>query len=221
MSNTKENYVLTQEIFDKMFFLNESYENVVKVLLATIEALSEKMPIAIYNESRAFTDHLARCYVKNEDKEYICEQLNRAERHLNRMIMDCYKELFLIYYQRIEDFKKFTKRVDLSYVASGEFYVEYKKLLTDAEEKKIEAKKCVSYEEDYIKFEEACIAYYKLDKHIQRYLVEVQTIKLKTNTKKIVAFLVWLATTILSGLLANNNQSIVEFVKNLFGNFIR
>ncbi len=154
--DAKENQVVKNEIFTKMYDLNYSYENVVKVLLATIESLDERMPISIFNESRAFTDHLARCYVNNTDKKYIDEQLDRAERHLNRMIMDCYKELFIIYYRRIEDFKKYIRRIDLSYVSDGKFYVTYKTLLGDAELKKIEAKKCVSYEEDYLKFEEAC-----------------------------------------------------------------
>lgn len=136
---------------------------------------------------------------------------------MNRMIMDCYKELFIIYYLRIEEFKKYSKRVDLSYVASGKFYVEYMRLLSEAEAKKIEAKKCVSYEEDYIKFEEACLAYSELDKHIQKYLFEIQTIKLKANGKKIFAFLAWLLTTILSAVLANNNQTIIDFFKNFIG----
>lgn len=212
----KENQVVKDEIFTKMHDLNYSYENVVKVLLATIESLDEIMPISIFNESRAFTDHLGRCYVNNTDKEFIAEQLDRAERHLNRMIMDCYKELFLIYYQRIEEFKKYIRHVDISYVSDGKFYVKYKMLLGDAEIKKIEAKKCVSYEEDYLKFEEACAAYSKLDGYIQEHLVDIQRIKLKSNGKKVIAFLVWLITTILSAVLANNNQSIVEWIKSMF-----
>lgn len=214
--DAKENQVVKDEVFTKMHDLNYSYENVVKVLLATIESLDERMPISIFNESRAFTDHLARCYVNNTDKEYIHEQLDRAERHLNRMIMDCYKELFIIYYQRIEEFKKYIRRVDISYVSDGKFYVTYKTLLGDAEIKKIEAKKCVSYEEDYLKFEEACAAYSKLDGYIQEHLVDVQRIKLKSNGKKVIAFLAWLVTTILSAVLANNNQSIIEWIKSIF-----
>lgn len=216
MEYTNENHIIEQEYFEKIYDLNDGYENVVKPLLATIESLSEKMPISIYNESRAFTDHLARCYVHFDDKTYIDEQLSRAGRHLNRMIMDCYKELFIIYYQRIEEFKIYTKRVDLSYVASGNFYVTYRQLLDDAEQKKVEAKKCVSYEEDYIKFEQACLAYSELDKHIQKNLVEIQTVKLKSNGKRIIGFLAWLIATVISALLANNNQSIIDFIANIF-----
>lgn len=213
--DAKENQVVKDEIFTKIHDLNYNYENVVKVLLATIESLDETMPISIFNESRAFTDHLARCYINNTDKAYIEEQLDKAGRHLNRMIMDCYKELFIIYYQRIEEFKKYTRHVDLSYVKDGKFYVEYKRLLGEAEVKKVEAKKCVSYEEDYLKFEEACVAYSKLDGYIQEHLVDVQRIKLKSNGKKAIAFLAWLITTVLSAVLANNNQSIVEWLKNI------
>lgn len=210
----KENQIVKDEIFSRMQDLNYSYENVVKVLLATIESLDEKMPISIFNESRAFTDHLARCYVNNTDGDYIKEQLDRAERHLNRMLMDCYKELFIIYYQRIEEFKKYIRRIDISYVNDGRFYVTYKKLLGEAEIKKIEAKKCVSYEEDYLKFEEACAAYSKLDKYIQEHLLDIQRIKVKHDGKKVIAFLAWLLATVLSAVLANNNQSIVEWLRS-------
>ena len=96
------------------------------------------------------------------------------------------------------------------------FIVTYKTLLGDAEIKKIEAKKCVSYEEDYLKFEEACAAYSKLDGYIQEHLVDVQRIKLKSNGKKLIAFLAWLVTTILSAVLANNNQSIIGWIKSMF-----
>ncbi|MGN0140650.1 MAG: hypothetical protein ACI4AD_00365 [Roseburia sp.] len=215
MVGTEENYLITNEVFDRIQDLNYSYENVVKVLLATIESLSESMPISIFNESRAFTDHLARCYVNCTDKSYVDEQLDRAERHLNRMIMDCYKELFIIYSQRIEEFKKYVRRIDVSYVNDGKFYVEYKQLLTDAENKKIEAKKCVSYEEDYLKFEEACVAYSTLDEYIQEHLLDVQKIKVKNDGKKVIAFLAWLVTTVISAVLANNNQSIIQWFSNL------
>lgn len=68
--DAKENQVVKDEIFTKIHDLNYSYENVVKVLLATIESLDERMPISIFNESRAFTDHLARCYVNSTDRVY-------------------------------------------------------------------------------------------------------------------------------------------------------
>lgn len=210
-----DNYMLTPEIYEEVAKLNAEYENMVKPLLANIEALSETMPISIYNESRAFTDHIARCYIHYNDKEYILEQLNRASRHLNRMIMDCYKELYIIYYIRIEEFKKFVKNVDLSYVDGGRFYPKYKELLYVAEEKKIEAKKCVSYEDDYRKFEESVETYTELDDYIREYLTEVQVVKAKRTGKKVLAFLGWLAATVLGAILGNNNQAILTFFGNL------
>ncbi len=50
----------------------------------------------------------------------------------------------------------------------------------------------------------------------QEHLVDVQRIKLKSNGKKVIAFLAWLVTTILSAVLANNNQSIIEWIKSIF-----
>lgn len=215
MSDTNVNYIITPEIFEKIQELNSGYEKVLKPLLSTVEAMSERIPIAIFNESRAFTDHMGRCYLNISDKEYIKGQLEKAERHLNRMIMDCYKELFIIYVGRIEEFKKYSKHVDLSYISDGEFYVKYKKLLSEAEHKKIIAKQCVSYEEDYKKFEEACIAYNKLDEYIQEHLVQIQTIKLKKNGTKLVGFIAWLIATVISAVLSNNNQYVIDLFKKL------
>lgn len=38
------------------------YCEVIKPLIARIEALSEKIPLPLFNEIRAFNDHIARCY---------------------------------------------------------------------------------------------------------------------------------------------------------------
>lgn len=213
MSTDEKNLIITPEIFQKIYKLNFDYQNVFKVLLATFESLEEKFPFAIYNESRAFIDHIGRCYIHNTDKEYIEEQLNRAERHLNRMIMDCYKELFVIYVKRIEEFKKYSRNLDFAAISGGEFYPKYNKYLREAEERKREAKKCVSYEEDYKVFQNAVVAYADLDDYIRVHLPEIQRLKSKRGFKNVLGFLGWLAATVISALLANNNQYIIDCFK--------
>lgn len=214
---TEANYIFTPNIFNRMYTLNKNYQEIVKPLIATIESMSEKMPISIFNESRAFTDHIGRCYVNYNNEDYIDEQLKRAERHINRMIMDCYKTLFIIYNQRIEEFKKHTKHVDLLRISDGTFYVEYKRLLNEAEQSKLKAKKSLSYEEeDYEPYEEAYFAYYKLDEHIQNHLIEIKNVKWKGYGGKVIGCLGWVIATILGALLSNNNQAIIKCITDLF-----
>lgn len=215
--NTEINYMFMLDIFHRMYALNKDYQEIVKPLIATIESMSEKMPISIFNESRAFTDHIGRCYINYNNKDYIDEQLKRAERHVNRMIMDCYKTLFIIYNQRVEEFKKHTKYVDLLRISDGKFYVEYKQLLSKAEQSKLNAKRSLSYEEeDYRPYEEAYLAYYKLDEHIQNHLLEIKNIKWKWYIGKLLGGLGWVIATVLGALLSNNNQEIVRCIIELF-----
>lgn len=47
--------------------LYKRYNVVIKPLIAEIEARSEKMPLPLFNEIRAFNDHVAHCYVKIDE----------------------------------------------------------------------------------------------------------------------------------------------------------
>ncbi len=56
------------------------YNTVIKPLIATYEAREQKFPTPIFNEIRAFTDHIARCYIDNAEDDFITKQLSRAGR---------------------------------------------------------------------------------------------------------------------------------------------
>lgn len=113
---------------DEIVVLYKSYNEVIKPLIAEIEARRESFPQAIYNEIRAFNDHIARCYYNEfADREFVKQELFKAKGHINRIILDCYKFLNVFLYENVvKKFDKDTKVIDLSQVGDGHFYIEYK-----------------------------------------------------------------------------------------------
>jgi hypothetical protein len=121
--------------------LYSDYCGVIKPLIAEIEARSEKIPIPIFNEIRAFNDHIARCYYNDPSEEYIDKQIEKAERHITRIMLDCFKCLNVILYQRIELFNRQTRNVDLTVINNGTFFTAYSTKCVSAAKTIEEAKK--------------------------------------------------------------------------------
>ena len=76
---------------EKSTELFSQYNQVIKPLIAEIEARSEKMPQPLFNEIRAFTDHIARCYFPDISDERMLDELEKANRHIVRITLDCFK----------------------------------------------------------------------------------------------------------------------------------
>lgn len=95
-----------QEMTYRISSCYEQYCGIIKPLIAQIEASTEKIPLPLLNEIRAFNDHIARCYFGNPPEDYINDQVNKAERHIVRMTLDCFKCLNVIQYQKIETFNR-------------------------------------------------------------------------------------------------------------------
>lgn len=51
-----------EEFKELMLPLYKTYNDVIKPLIATIEAKTEKFPTPLFNELRAYNDHIAQCY---------------------------------------------------------------------------------------------------------------------------------------------------------------
>lgn len=81
---------MTEENLRSLEKLYQQYNVPVKPLLAEIEAVYEKFPLALYNEIRAMNDYVARA-VTAEDDEKASQQIGKAYNHLNRITRDCYK----------------------------------------------------------------------------------------------------------------------------------
>lgn len=192
------------------------YCSVIKPLIARIEALSEKMPLPIFNEIRAFNDHIARCYFNNPDQAYICEQISKAQRHLTRITLDCFKCLNVILYSQIESFEKRTKNVDLTVINNGLFYPEYSRGKIKAAQIVMEAKIQEGYDTDaaLVLFEEACNIYSDIVRDINSISEYVRWAKIRFSTRRIITIAGWIASVVISALISAYFSC--EFLNSLF-----
>lgn len=161
---------MTDKVEEKLRELYKVYNETIKLLIAKIEAKSQKFPIEIFNEIRAFNDHIARCYLPPEAKVNHEVELQKAEAHIVRITLDCYKFLNVIYFT---DFEKFMKRdgedVDYRDIENGKFFEEILKKKAEAEKYSEEARRLESINEKNESFEhwqKMNIAYSSLFKYI-------------------------------------------------------
>lgn len=137
----------------------DEYKNTVFPLVAFLEANDAEFPIEILNEVRSIFSHFSRVYDDSvTDDEIDCE-LSKAESHLKRAILDCYKYNCISLYDFYNRFRTEYKFADLSLIDNGDFlakitqnFAEGKRLLFEA--KKSERKNKHS-EELYREFEAA------------------------------------------------------------------
>ena len=96
------------------------YIDVICPYILEYEVVSGSFPIAILNEIRAIFTHISKYYLSGDDK--INEgNLSKAERHIKRTILDCYKYICIAYDDEYKEFEKKYKRIDLSLIDNGEF----------------------------------------------------------------------------------------------------
>lgn len=137
----------------------DEYKNTVFPLVAFLEANDAEFPIEILNEVRSIFSHFSRVYDDSvTDDEIDCE-LSKAESHLKRAILDCYKYNCISLYDFYNRFRTEYKFADLSLIDNGDFlakitqnFAEGKRLLFEA--KKSERKNKHS-EDLYMEFEAA------------------------------------------------------------------
>ena len=112
--------------------LYQEYNTVIKPLIAEVEARTEQFPLPLFNEIRALHDHIARCYSDNISSQQIDSEIHKAERHVIRIMLDCYKCLNLSLHDAVLLFERQTKHIDLTVLQNGTFYTKYKSLRTKA-----------------------------------------------------------------------------------------
>ena len=69
----------------------KEYNMVIKPLIAELEARTEQFPLPLFNEIRALHDHIARCYSERISSNQVDSEIHKAERHVTRIMLDCYK----------------------------------------------------------------------------------------------------------------------------------
>lgn len=151
--------------------LKEHYQDYLqhlKPLQALVESQYQSVPAQILNEIRAFTDHIASCYYTSATEHSIQENIEKAESHLLRIKLDCYK-FIIVYLHReyVKKFRKFEIFFDLNKIDNGNFVVQYYHIRKEGEELVFQAKKLESEDKDQAlqTFEQAMNKYFEL-KHL-------------------------------------------------------
>ena len=208
---TEENLRLLEDVY-------KQYINPIKPLLAEIEALYEKFPLQLYNEIRALNDHVARAFVAGS--EIKCkEQISKAESHVNRIILDCYKCLDLYYKRESERFDRSIASVEPRDDAEMALLLDYGKLSDDAV-RLVEYAKINEKQDDkdatYQNFEKAYLAYRALHGFIIKNRRQVFRLQRKRIFRFVRAALWAVITFVLGCVITNNNQAIWNWLKSLF-----
>lgn len=135
------------------------YRKTVSPLVAFLEANDAEYPVEILNEIRAIFTHFSRTYDESVNEEEISSELKKAEGHLKRAILDCYKYNCVSLYDFYNQFRSEYKFADLSCIDNGDFltnitqnFAEAKKQLLSA---KISERKNKDKEDLYAEYESA------------------------------------------------------------------
>ena len=191
----------------KLFPLYATYNESIKFLIAHIELLYEKFPTPIFNEIRAFNDHIARCYTEPLDESIVEEQIPKAKSHIERILLDCYKYVNTeLRIKTIDEFDRRTRNVDIKNISNGEFYLEYKNKDNGIAKKLKDAKLLESIDkaEALSLYEEAFNSLCDLEDFLNEYRHHINWAIAKFRINKTMTILGWLVTIIGSilGILA-------------------
>lgn len=169
----------------------KTYNEVIKPLIAEIEARFEEFPLPLFNEIRAFNDHVAQCYTNGVTNDRIKVEINKADAHLKRIIFDCFKYLNVALSDKIKQFEKQTRNIDLTIIDNGLFYPKYRQLSKSAIDKVREARKKESKDNDsaLTKYQEAYNTYCDLENLIENSTQDVKWARAKHLIRKTLKFL--------------------------------
>nr|WP_303111267.1 hypothetical protein [uncultured Prevotella sp.] len=92
----------------RIIALYKEYNMVIKPLIAELEARTEQFPLPLFNEIRALHDHIARCYSERISSNQVDSEIHKAERHVTRIMLDCYKCLNLSLHDEVLLFERQT-----------------------------------------------------------------------------------------------------------------
>lgn len=198
----------------------ETYNDVIKPLIAAYEAREQHFPTPVFNEIRAFNDHISRCYLVDSTPDFITKQLNRAGRHISRIILDLYKYLIISFDKSIKRFEKRTRNVDLSIINDGQFYVNFSGLRNNAinairEAKRLEASTSNGEEIIFAQFETGFNYYQETVELIDSNFANINWAKTKSLIKRSFWFWAAIISAIFSWLITDFlNSNLTDKVWN-------
>jgi len=173
----------------------KTYIEVICPLILQYEVLGNSFPIEILNEIRSVFTHLSKYNLSNvvEIKE---KNLSKAEGHIKRSILDCYKYLCTAYEDEYSKFDERYKNTDLSFVDNGEFLTNLLEARNNAKNLVLEARKTdlsvdsdeeTNTESAYQKYEEAYAAYSSVSSLINSSYKKLENLKRKAVTRNTIS----------------------------------
>ena len=188
----------------RIIALYNSYNTIIKPLIAEVEARTEQFPLPLFNEIRALHDHIARCYSDGFSAEQVDTEIHKAERHVVRIMLDCYKCLNLSLHDAVLLFEKQTKHVDLTVLQDGTFYPKYKSLRTQAIQTVRKAKSLESMDSDVAldMYQNAYNVYSDLELMLDSVATDIHWARVRFTVRRILQVLLWIASAIASGIVS-------------------
>lgn len=184
--------------------LYDNYNTIIKPLIAEVEARTEQFPLPLFNEIRALHDHIARCYFKDITPEQRNVEIHKAERHVLRIILDCYKCLNLSIHDSVLLFEKQTRHVDLTVLQNGTFYPKYKSLRSDAVRAVRKAKilESINTSEALDIYQQAYNKYSELELLIDTTAPDVHWARVHFTVRRALQVLLWILSAVASGIIS-------------------
>ena len=171
--------------------IHRNYIDVICPYVLLYELLDNTFPIEILNEIRAVFTHLSKCNI-SDDVQVKEDNLSKAESHIKRAVLDCYKYICMAYHDNYTKFENNYRNVDLSLVDNGEFLPNLLKARKKALDLMLEARMSDlaipsggegAVDEAYAKYEMAFIAYYSVDEIINESYEKLENLKKKVALK--------------------------------------
>jgi len=186
--------------------LYRTYIEVIKPLIAEIEVRYEKFPTPIFNEIRAFNDHVARCHRNGTSDLEIENEIRKAKGHIERIILDCYKFLNVALHKNvIERFDKRTKGVDLGAINNGTFFIFYSesKKYINAHLKEAKLLEIHDKENSVLKYELVYNKFFELETYLIDNERHICWARARYHSSKMLRFLGWLLAAVISGIISS------------------
>lgn len=188
----------------RIIALFKEYNMVIKPLIAELEARTEHFPLPLFNEIRALHDHIARCYSERISSNQVDSEIHKAERHVTRIMLDCYKCLNLSLHDEVLLFECQTKNVDLTVLQNGTFYPKYKTLRTKATKMVRKAKSLESLDTQSAldTYQNSYNLYCDLENVIEEVVPDLHWARIRFSVRKSMQVLLWILSVIASGVIS-------------------
>ena len=188
----------------RIIALYKEYNMVIKPLIAELEARTEQFPLPLFNEIRALHDHIARCYSERISSNQVDSEIHKAERHVTRIMLDCYKCLNLSLHDEVLLFERQTKNVDLTVLQNGTFYPKYKTLRTKATKMVRKAKSLESLDTQSAldTYQNTYNLYCDLENVIEEVVPDLHWARIRFSVRKSMQVLLWILSAIASGVIS-------------------